>query len=263
MVKENKWLFLQIIGIIILMIVLGFVIAGGTGSFLGEGFNYQPDWGNLFGEGNINTGFRNEPDFTLKYTEDYRAFIETNLGTLEVDLLERGAPKTVNNFVFLSEKGFYTSTAFHRLIPDLLIQGGDRNTLNSKTDDDGFGGPGYQINDEINWDRLDLSEERKTQLTEEGYVSTPVILSENLGKHMVAMANEGTPNTNGSQFFIVFEDSEEIQNLNGKHTVFGKVIGGFDVLEKMNQAEVDNTDPNTPKPKDKIYIVKIEIEIVE
>lgn len=263
MLKENKWLFLQIIGIIVLMIVLALVISGGNISYLGKGFGLSADWGNLFGKGNINSGFRNAPAFTLKYTEDYRATMETNLGILEIDLLERAAPKTVNNFVFLSEQGFYTNTSFHRLITDVLIQGGDRNTLNNKPEDDGFGDPGYQIEDEINWERLDLTAEQETQLEAEGYKSTSVILSENIGKYSVAMANEGTPNTNGSQFFIVFEDSDKIKALNGRHTVFGKIIGGFEVLAAINNSEVDNSDPNAPKPKNKIFIKSIEITIVE
>jgi len=262
MFKDNKWYFLQILGVIAFMIVLALVIAGGQFSFLGEA-GLTADWTNIFGEGNINTGFRKAPAFTIAYTKDYRAKIETNLGTLEVDLLERGAPKTVNNFVFLAEKTYYNGTSFHRLIKDLLIQGGDRNTLNKNANDDGFGDPGYQIDDEINWDRLSLTSVQKQALTDEGFKSTPVVLSENLGKYMIAMANEGKPNTNGSQFFVVFRDSEEISNLNGRHTVFGKVIGGFDVIEKMNNSAIDNSDPNNPKPKDKITINNVKIEIVE
>lgn len=262
MFKDNKWYFLQILGVIIFLIVLALIVAGGQFSFFGSN-GLTPDWTNIFGEGNVNSGFRKAPDFTLQYTKDYRAKIETNLGTLEVDLLERGAPKTVNNFVFLAEKTYYNGTSFHRLIKDLLIQGGDRNTLNKNANDDGFGDPGYQIDDEINWDKLTLTAEQKQVLTDEGYKSTATILSENLGKYMLAMANEGKPNTNGSQFFIVFKDSEEVNKLNGRHTVFGKIIGGFDVLEKMNNAQVDTTDPNNPKPKDKITINNVTVEIIQ
>ncbi|MBN1916190.1 peptidylprolyl isomerase [Candidatus Dojkabacteria bacterium] len=245
------------------MTAIALIIAGGNVSYLGGEFGLSPDWSNLLGRGNINSGFRKPPPFTLKYTEDYRATMETNLGTLEIDLLERAAPNTVNNFVFLSEQGYYNGTSFHRIIKDVLIQGGDRNTLNNKPEDDGFGDPGYQINDEINWDRLDLSSEQKTRLEAEGYVSTPVVLSENIGKYFVAMANEGIPNTNGSQFFIVFEDSDEINALNGRHTVFGKIIGGLDVLTTINNVEVDTSDPNSPKPKNNIIIKKISINIVK
>jgi peptidyl-prolyl cis-trans isomerase B (cyclophilin B) len=139
------------------------------------------------------------------------ATLETSLGSIEVELYPDDAPKTVENFVTLADKGFYDGLTFHRVIPDFMIQGGDPTGT-------GSGGPGYQFEDEQN--------------------SHPV------ARGALAMANAG-PDTNGSQFFIV--TVQEASWLNGKHTVFGRVTEGMDVVDKISQVDRDARDkPRTP-----------------
>jgi len=134
------------------------------------------------------------------------ATITTNHGTIEIELFEDDAPKTVDNFTKLARDGFYDGVIFHRVIPDFMIQGGDPTGT-------GTGGPGYQFEDEQN---------------EHGVV-----------RGALAMANAG-PNTNGSQFFIV--TAEACPWLDGKHTVFGRVTSGMDVVEKISNVDTDAGD---------------------
>ena len=139
------------------------------------------------------------------------ATIETTLGTIELELYPDDAPKTVENFETLAGKGFYDGVIFHRVIPDFMIQGGDPTGT-------GTGGPGYQFEDEQN--------------------DHPV------ARGALAMANAG-PNTNGSQFFIV--TVQDASWLNGKHTVFGRVTAGMDVVDQISQVDRDGRDkPRTP-----------------
>ena len=125
------------------------------------------------------------------------ATLHTNHGPIEVELFDEDAPKTVENFRKLAEDGFYDGVTFHRVIPDFMIQGGDPTGT-------GMGGPGYTFEDEIN--------EHKVE------------------RGALAMANAG-PNTNGSQFFVV--TAEATPWLDGKHTVFGEVTGGMDVVDSI------------------------------
>jgi cyclophilin family peptidyl-prolyl cis-trans isomerase len=134
------------------------------------------------------------------------ATITTNLGAIEVELFDDDAPKTVENFRKLASDGFYDGVIFHRVIPDFMIQGGDPTGT-------GSGGPGYQFEDEQN---------------EHGIV-----------RGALAMANAG-PNTNGSQFFIV--TAEACPWLDGKHTVFGRVTSGMDVVDTISNADTDARD---------------------
>ena len=132
----------------------------------------------------------------------YTATIETTKGTIVCDLFAKDAPETVNNFVFLARDKFYDGTKFHRVIGDFMIQGGDPTGT-------GRGGPGYRFNDEV---------------------------KNNPNKHKVgslSMANAG-PNTNGSQFFITHVVTS---HLDGKHTVFGQVRTGQDVVNKIQQGD--------------------------
>src|SRR2546423_8533825 len=124
------------------------------------------------------------------------AEIQTNKGTIKFELLEQDAPKTTENFRLLAEKGFYDGVIFHRIIRGFMIQGGDPTGT-------GTGGPGYTFEDEIN--------------------------DHKVVRGAIAMANAG-PNTNGSQFFIVTTDAAPW--LDGKHTVFGEVASGMDVVDK-------------------------------
>ncbi len=147
------------------------------------------------------------------------AILKTNLGDIEVAFFTKDAPKTVENFTTLSETGFYAGTKFHRVIKSFMIQGGDPL---SKDDTQqarwGTGGPGYSFADEINPNKL--------------------------VRGVLAMANSG-PNTNGSQFFIVTAGATPW--LDGHHTVFGKVVKGIDVVDKIeNTATGPNDVPKTP-----------------
>jgi len=132
------------------------------------------------------------------------AVVKTNFGDITIEFFDRKAPKTVANFLNLAGSGFYDGTAFHRVIPDFMIQGGDPLSKGTDWSDDGAGGPGYAFEDEINQHKL--------------------------VRGTIAMANAG-PNTNGSQFFIV--TAEATPWLDGKHTVFGRVVSGMEVVETI------------------------------
>jgi peptidyl-prolyl cis-trans isomerase B (cyclophilin B) len=143
------------------------------------------------------------PAMQIDVAKDYAVSIETNRGTIELTLYPKHAPQTVNNFVFLAGQGFYDGVKFHRVIDDFMIQTGDPTGT-------GRGGPGYKFGDEVKGNPL---------------------------KHergVISMANAG-PNTNGSQFFITHSPQS---HLNGKHTVFGKVTKGLDVVDAIRQGDV-------------------------
>jgi len=142
-----------------------------------------------------------------------QAIIKTNFGDIKVAFYSDESPVTVNNFLNLAKKGFYDNTKFHRVIPDFMIQGGDPLSKDDNWSDDGTGGPGYKFQDEFN--------------------------NHKLVKGSLAMANSG-PNTNGSQFFIVTKAATPW--LDGKHTNFGYVIEGMDVVEKIEAVEVNERD---------------------
>jgi peptidyl-prolyl cis-trans isomerase B (cyclophilin B) len=143
-----------------------------------------------------------------------QAIIQTNHGPIHVELFPEDAPKTVNNFVKLVNDGFYDRVIFHRVIPDFMIQGGDPTGT-------GSGGPGYSFEDEFNDHKVE--------------------------RGALAMANAG-PNTNGSQFFIV--TTEAAPWLDGKHTVFGRVTEGIDVVDTISELPRDARD----KPHDDVLI---------
>jgi len=135
------------------------------------------------------------PEFKLDLRKKYSAILKTDLGDIEVTLFANKAPNTVNNFIFLAREGYYDNTIFHRVIQDFMAQAGDPTGT-------GRGGPGYSFRDEFS---AGLKHNK------------PGILS---------MANAG-PNTNGSQFFITHVPTPW---LDGKHTIFGEVTNGLDVL---------------------------------
>jgi cyclophilin family peptidyl-prolyl cis-trans isomerase len=137
--------------------------------------------------------------------------MSTNHGDITFELFDEDAPKTVENFRTLAGKGFYDGLIFHRIIKDFMIQGGCPKGT-------GTGGPGYEFEDEIN--------------------------DHKIVRGALAMANAG-PNTNGSQFFIVTAD--DAFWLNGKHTVFGRVTSGMDVVDQISEVDRDARDqPKTP-----------------
>ncbi len=132
------------------------------------------------------------------------------LGVVLIQLLPELAPETVANFKKLAAEGFYDGTTFHRVIPGFMIQGGDPLTKNRDPRDDGKGGPGYTIRDEFS----EYPHQTGT----------------------VSMANKGRADTGGSQFFIVHGDS---RHLDGRHAVFGRVIGGQEVVDAVTKLEID------------------------
>ena len=142
------------------------------------------------------------PAMQIDADKTYHATVETDKGTIELELYPEHAPKTVNNFVALARDGFYDGVAFHRVIPNFMIQGGDPKGT-------GTGGPGYTFEDEVKGNPL---------RHEAGVLS---------------MANAG-PNTNGSQFFITHAPQP---HLDGRHTVFGKVTSGQDVVDAVEQGD--------------------------
>ncbi len=145
------------------------------------------------------------------------ATMQTNHGAIEIELFDDDAPKTVANFTKLARDGFYDGVIFHRVIQDFMIQGGDPTGT-------GSGGPGYQFEDEFNdWKVV---------------------------RGALAMANAG-PNTNGSQFFIV--TAEACPWLDGKHTVFGRVTSGMDVVDAIENVDKGPLD----KPREDVRIESV------
>jgi len=142
------------------------------------------------------------PEMQIDTNKKYMVEIETNKGVIELELFPKHAPKTVNNFVFLAKEGFYDGISFHRVISNFMIQGGDPTGS-------GAGGPGYSFEDEV----------ADNPLTHE--------------RGVISMANAG-PNTNGSQFFITHSPQP---HLNGKHTVFGKVVSDQNVVDSIQQGD--------------------------
>jgi peptidyl-prolyl cis-trans isomerase B (cyclophilin B) len=146
------------------------------------------------------------PDMAIDTAKTYTATFSTTRGEIVCELYAKDAPKTVNNFVFLARDKFYDGTVFHRVINDFMVQGGDPTAS-------GSGGPGYKFEDEV---------------------------KNNPRKHKIgslSMANAG-PNTNGSQFFITHVVT---QWLDGKHTVFGQVVKGQDVVNAIKQGDKLNS----------------------
>lgn len=150
-----------------------------------------------------------------------RATLHTSEGAIEVELYPAEAPKTVDNFTRLVGEGFYDGLTFHRVIPDFMIQAGCPRG-------DGTGGPGYTFEDEFNEHPVD--------------------------RGALAMANAG-PDTNGSQFFIV--TAEACPWLDGKHTVFGRVVGGLEIVDAISVVESDGRDrPLTTVTIDRVELVE-------
>ncbi len=154
--------------------------------------------------------YKNAPDLTIDLAKSYSAVLHTPEGDVTLDLYAADAPQTVNNFVFLSNDGFYDGVIFHRIIPGFMVQGGDPTGT-------GRGGPGYKFRDETH---------SKTTYN----------------RGTLAMANSG-PNTNGSQFFIMHADYA----LPNQYTIFGEVTNGLDVVDTIAGAPTGAQDrPNNP-----------------
>ena len=147
--------------------------------------------------------WKTPPAMAIDVRKTYAAAMKTSRGDIELELHAKHAPKTVNKFVFLSREGFYDGLTFHRVIANFMIQGGDPSGT-------GRGGPGYQFEDECR--------------------GNPV----KHGTGALSMANAG-PNTNGSQFFITHSPQP---HLDGRHTVFGRVVKGQDVVNAIRQGDL-------------------------
>lgn len=200
------------------------------------------------------------PQFTIDNSKDYFMDLETNFGIITIDLYEKSAPNNVNNLEFLAGRGYYNGTKFHRLFPDFMVQGGDRNTLDDDPTNDGRGGPGYFLDDEINWDSLDFSSAKREELQSKGYHSAKGLESQHLTTFSMAMASS-LPDTNGSQFFIVLADPTDsrLGALDGYFTVVGKVYSGADVLDKMRGIKVDDPTSENPRPLTDIILENVKV----
>jgi cyclophilin family peptidyl-prolyl cis-trans isomerase len=144
------------------------------------------------------------PLMSIDPKKRYTAVFQTDLGTFEAELFAAQTPKTVNNFVFLAREGFYSGTMFHRVIRGFMAQGGDPTGT-------GRGGPGYRFADEFH----------------------PSLRHSSAG--ILSMANAG-PGTNGSQFFITFAPTPHLDN---RHTVFGRIVTGMDIVLKIPPRDPD------------------------
>lgn len=263
MIKENKDFFLYVLGIIILIFGSLFLfdyIVPGSISDEKCGFLGFKCW--LDRVTHKEKTYTETPEMAIDTSKDYKAVIKTSLGDFEIDLYEENAPIAVNNFVFLVNDGYYNDVKFHRVVRGFLIQIGDRNTLDDDPNNDGEGGPGYVFEDEICWESLDFSKAKIQQLENLGFSSNKNVVSKHLKYGSVAMANSG-PDTNGSQFFIitVSSDDQAIRGLEGRHTVFGEVTSGWEVIEEIEDSEVDDPTSNSPRPVEDISIIGIEIKI--
>ena len=156
------------------------------------------------------------------------AILRTNKGEIGIEMMEADAPKTVANFVKLAKEGFYDGTKFHRVIKDFMIQGGDPLTKDdSESHAWGTGGPGYKFADEIHANNRNV-------------VGT------------ISMANAG-PDTNGSQFFINVKDNSFLDT---KHTVFGKVVSGTDVVNVIQDVATNEMD----RPLEPIVVTSVAVQ---
>lgn len=221
--------------IILSIIVLGLLIWGGIYIFGGD--KQATNINNNLGYSTTTDNFGNEPVFedgtvtepspattTINTTDNKKTHmvtIETNYGNIVFETYDSDAPNTVKNFLTLADKGFYNGVIFHRVIKGFMIQGGDPTGT-------GRGGPGYQFADELN---------SATQSYKNGYK-----------KGVVAMANAG-PNTNGSQFFIMHEDYP----LQHNYTIFGHVVSGQDVVDKIANVQTGAND----KPVSDVKMLKV------
>lgn len=274
--KDHKGVLLPLFGAVVLILGMGYYFEKG-GDFLTDSQIMTP--AGLGSE--TKTEYDAYPNMIIDEDKDYTATIKTSEGDIVVELYPKVAPKTVNNFVFLSREEFYNGLIFHRVISGFMIQGGD-------PDGEGTGDPGYKFGDEINPESLGLDKVLVKEsvflsnlynpydAASSGYAPNSIREHENdtladfyddvigydydyslksmkFGPGVIAMANSG-PDTNGSQFFITVSDSRA-DDLNGRHTVFGSVLDGMDVVDKIAGVLVDTKS----KPVDKVVIESVSI----
>ena len=163
----------------------------------------------------------------IKKMSESRAVIETKLGNIEIKFFPDVAPNHVNNFIDLAKKGFYDGTIFHRVIPGFMIQGGDPNSKDHDKSRHGMGDPGYKLKAEFN----DKSHKRG----------------------ILSMARSGHPDSAGSQFFICLADAP---HLDRQYTVFGEVVSGLDIVDKIVSQPRDRRDNPNERIEMKVRIVE-------
>lgn len=178
----------------------------------------------------VGKGYTRAPDMQIDVSKSYKAKVATTMGAFTIELFAKDAPKTVNNFVALSQDGYYNDILFHRVVPNFVIQSGDPTGT-------GSGGPGYAIEDE-----LDNGHDY-----EDG---------------IVAMANTGMPNSGGSQFFICTGSDCENLNQYPNYSIFGKVTEGLDVVHAIGDVKLkqSETTGETSVPVSPVKIKSIVIE---
>lgn len=188
----------------------------------------------LSGQAKVDAGKTNKQGQNQKKKKEHKmvAVIETTLGTIEAKLYDKDAPKTVSNFEGLAKEGYYNGIVFHRVVPGFVIQGGD----STGTGSGGRSIYGHEFEDELN---------PLTKSYEAGYV-----------KGVLAMANRG-PNTNTSQFFIILADQPRLPHL---YTIFGKVIKGMEVVEKIGRVQLVPPGARDGKPKVPVVMKKVFIK---
>jgi peptidyl-prolyl cis-trans isomerase B (cyclophilin B) len=167
----------------------------------------------------------------IKKMSETRAVIETKFGNIELRFFPEVAPNHVNNFIELAKKGFYDGTTFHRVIPGFMIQGGDPNTKNPDKSTHGMGGPGYTLKAEFN----EKPHKRGT----------------------LSMARAGHPDSAGSQFFICVADAPFLDR---QYTVFGEVVSGMDVADKIVNQPRDRRDNPIDRIEMKIKVIESQPE---
>ncbi len=207
--KDNIKVFLPVVGLVFV------IIAFYTLNLDSQLFT------DLTFQGKQGTEALTPPEMVLEEGFDYKAKVKTNLGEFTINLFQEHASENVNNFVFLSEKGFYKNLTFHRVIKDFSIQTGDNKG-------DGYGNAGYYIVDEYS--------------------------SFKFSPYTVAMANEGKVNTNSSQFFVTLANGT-FDHLDGKYTIIGRVVDGFEVIDEIGNVRVDSNY----KPRKDVIVNEIEI----
>jgi cyclophilin family peptidyl-prolyl cis-trans isomerase len=203
--------------LLFLVLSLGLPVLAACGGEEEPGAGPSPTLAGPTAPANVKT-YKAPPPMTIDPEKSYTAIIHTEKGDIRLELFARDAPQTVNNFVFLAREGFYDGVTFHRVIPDFMAQTGDPTGT-------GFGGPGYAIPDEFGERTHDAG--------------------------VLSMANKGQPTTGGSQFFVTYTPQH---HLDGRHSVFGRVIEGMDVVEALTPRQT-----RTAPPGDRI----LSIEIIE
>ncbi len=163
----------------------------------------------------------------IKKMSETKAVVETKFGNIEIKFFPDVAPNHVDNFIELSKKGFYDGTTFHRIIPGFMIQGGDPNSKNADKSTHGMGSPGYTVKAEFN--------------------------NRSHKKGTLSMARSADPDSAGSQFFICISDAP---HLDGKYTVFGEVVSGIEVADKVVSQPRDRSDNPDERIEMKIKIVE-------